>query len=78
MEAISTYDVIVVGAGHAGSEAAGAAAAAQLIRRVGKTLLITMFGVSKMSAIHMGGVAKGQLIRKCPAIRLWVEWQKVS
>ena len=37
MEAISTYDVIVVGAGHAGSEAAGTAAQLGV-----KTLLITM------------------------------------
>jgi len=60
------YDVIVVGAGHAGSEAAGAAA------EVGaKTLLITMNleAIAKMSCNPaMGGVAKGQLVREIDAL----------
>jgi len=66
MEAISTYDVIVVGAGHAGSEAAGAAAQLGV-----KTLLITMNleAIAKMSCNPaMGGVAKGQLIREIDAL----------
>lgn len=62
----STYDVIVVGAGHAGSEAAGAAA------RLGvSTLLITMNldAIAKMSCNPaMGGVAKGQLVREIDAL----------
>jgi len=60
------YDVIVVGAGHAGSEAAGAAA-----QLGAKTLLITMNldAIAKMSCNPaMGGVAKGQLIREIDAL----------
>ena len=61
-----TYDVIVVGAGHAGSEAAGAAA-----QMGAKTLLITMNldAIAKMSCNPaMGGVAKGQLVREIDAL----------
>ena len=61
-----TYDVIVVGGGHAGSEAAGAAA-----QLGAKTLLITMSmeAIARMSCNPaMGGVAKGQLIREIDAL----------
>ncbi len=60
------YDVIVVGGGHAGSEAAGAAA-----QLGAKTLLITMNmdAIAKMSCNPaMGGVAKGQLVREIDAL----------
>jgi tRNA uridine 5-carboxymethylaminomethyl modification enzyme len=60
------YDVIVVGGGHAGSEAAGAAA------NMGcKTLLISMSlnSIAQMSCNPaMGGVAKGQLVREIDAL----------
>ncbi|MBN1339348.1 MAG: tRNA uridine-5-carboxymethylaminomethyl(34) synthesis enzyme MnmG [Bacteroidales bacterium] len=60
------YDVIVVGAGHAGSEAA--AAAANLGSR---TLLITMnmTNIAQMSCNPaMGGIAKGQILREIDAL----------
>src|SRR6186713_3395569 len=60
------YDVIVVGAGHAGCEAA--AAAANLGSRV---LLITMnMGVIGQMSCNpaMGGVAKGQIVREIDAL----------
>ncbi|MDR8391295.1 tRNA uridine-5-carboxymethylaminomethyl(34) synthesis enzyme MnmG [Aliifodinibius sp. S!AR15-10] len=60
------YDVIVVGAGHAGSEAAGAAS-----EMGAKTLLITMNldAIAKMSCNPaIGGVAKGQLVREIDAL----------
>jgi tRNA uridine 5-carboxymethylaminomethyl modification enzyme len=61
-----TYDVIVVGAGHAGCEAAHAAA--QMGSRV---LLITMNmqTIAQMSCNPaMGGVAKGQIVREIDAM----------
>lgn len=60
------YDVIVVGAGHAGNEAA--AAAANMGSRV---LLITMnMGVIGQMSCNpaMGGVAKGQIVREVDAL----------
>ena len=62
----SEYDVIVVGAGHAGSEAAAAAA------NMGcSTLLITMNlqNIAQMSCNPaMGGIAKGQIVREIDAL----------
>ncbi|MDY3350779.1 tRNA uridine-5-carboxymethylaminomethyl(34) synthesis enzyme MnmG [Riemerella anatipestifer] len=60
------YDVIVVGAGHAGCEAAAAAA-----NLGSKTLLITMNmeTIGKMSCNPaMGGIAKGQIVREIDAM----------
>ncbi len=62
----SEYDVIVVGAGHAGCEAAAAAANLR-----SKTLLITMNmqNMAQMSCNPaMGGIAKGQIIREIDAL----------
>ena len=60
------YDVIVVGAGHAGSEAAAAAA-----NMGSNTLLITMNlqNIAQMSCNPaMGGIAKGQIVREIDAL----------
>src|SRR5437868_15336932 len=60
------YDVIVVGAGHAGSEAAAAAA-----NLGSKVLLITMNmqTIGQMSCNPaMGGIAKGQIVREIDAL----------
>src|SRR5699024_4325082 len=62
----NSYDVIVVGAGHAGSEAAAAAA-----NMGSKTLLATMNlqNIAQMSCNPaMGGIAKGQIIREIDAL----------
>jgi len=63
---LANYDVIVVGAGHAGNEAAAAAA-----NMGSKVLLITMNmnTIGQMSCNPaMGGIAKGQIVREIDAI----------
>jgi tRNA uridine 5-carboxymethylaminomethyl modification enzyme len=63
---LESYDVIVVGAGHAGNEAAAAAATMGA-----STLLITMnMGVIGQMSCNpaMGGIAKGQIVREIDAL----------
>ncbi len=60
------YDVIVVGAGHAGSEAAAAAA------NMGSRVLLITMDMTKIAQMScnpaMGGIAKGQIIREIDAL----------
>lgn len=63
---LTEYDVIVIGGGHAGCEAAAAAA-----NLGSKTLLITMNlqNIAQMSCNPaMGGIAKGQIVREIDAL----------
>ena len=60
------YDVIVVGGGHAGCEAAAAAA------NLGSSVLLITMNMSTIAQMScnpaMGGVAKGQIVREIDAM----------
>ncbi len=62
----NTYDVIVVGAGHAGCEAAAAAA------NLGSSTLLITIDMNKIAQMScnpaMGGVAKGQIVKEIDAL----------
>lgn len=66
METVFHYDVVVAGAGHAGCEAASAAA-----RMGAKTCLVTM-DMNKIAQMScnpaVGGIAKGQIVREIDAL----------
>lgn len=61
-----SYDVIVIGAGHAGCEAAAAAA------RLGSTTLLITMDMNKIAQMScnpaVGGIAKGQIVREIDAL----------
>src|SRR5438046_4473489 len=61
-----SYDVIVVGAGHAGCEAAAAAA------NMGSSVLLVTMNMQTIGQMScnpaMGGVAKGQIVREIDAL----------
>ncbi len=63
---LESYDVIVVGAGHAGNEAAHAAAT------LGEKVLVVSMNLATIGAMScnpaMGGVAKGQILREIDAL----------
>ncbi len=63
---IGEYDVIVIGAGHAGCEAAAAAA------NLGSRVLLVTMDMGKIAHMScnpaMGGIAKGQIIREIDAL----------
>lgn len=63
---LDKYDVIVVGGGHAGAEAAAAAA------NMGSSVLLVTMDISKIGQMScnpaMGGVAKGQMVREIDAL----------
>ena len=63
---VAAYDIVVIGAGHAGCEAAVAAA------RLGSRVLLVTQDMTKMARMScnpaMGGIAKGQLVREIDAL----------
>ncbi len=66
MSVLNEYDIIVVGGGHAGCEAASAAA------RLGSTVLLITMDINRMAQMScnpaVGGIAKGQIVREIDAL----------
>ena len=63
---LKEYDIIVVGAGHAGNEAASGAA------KMGSSVLLITMNMETIGQMScnpaMGGIAKGQIIREIDAL----------
>ena len=63
---LQEYDIIVVGGGHAGCEAAAAAA------NMGSKVLLISMDLTKLAQLScnpaMGGIAKGQILREKDAL----------
>jgi len=66
MDVLNNYDIIVVGGGHAGCEAAAAAA------NLGSKVLLVSMDLSRMAQMScnpaVGGIAKGQIVREIDAL----------
>jgi len=66
MDVLNEYDIIVVGGGHAGCEAAAAAA------RLGSKVLMITMDLNRMAQMScnpaVGGIAKGQIVREIDAL----------
>ena len=66
MSVLNEYDIIVVGGGHAGCEAAAAAA------RLGSSVLLVTMDINRMAQMScnpaVGGIAKGQIVKEIDAL----------
>lgn len=66
MSVLNEYDIIVVGGGHAGCEAASAAA------RLGSSVLLITMDINRMAQMScnpaVGGIAKGQIVKEIDAL----------
>ncbi len=66
---LKEYDIIVVGAGHAGNEAAAAAS------KLGSSVLLVTMNMETIGQMScnpaIGGIAKGQIVREIDALGGW-------